>query len=258
MSKLQIRQRTNKIMGGDKQRIDESARISIVMLTHNDRERTRRCLVSVLKVLPHALFEELVILDNASSDGTQEYVQSLAGTDKVRVLTSDCNLGVALGRQRLFALARAAIVASLDSDVEFRGLGFFHKARSLLAADPRIGICGASGYWVGFRDGCLELYRPDRDGEVDCVSGFCQVFPRHLLKQVSIDPDFSPFWCEDTDFCFQAKARGFRIYRLEPAPDLEHHYRSLASRREDPRKARHEALLVRKWAGRISLLGEAP
>lgn len=228
------------------------------MLTHNDYQETRRCLESVLAVLPEPLFEELVILDNASSDETRAYVLSLAGMDKVRVDCSDRNLGVALGRHRLFAMARGTIVASLDSDVEIDGTDFFRDARALLARDPRIGICGASGYRVHFGNGQLGLEPYGRDGLVDCVSGFCQIFPRELLQRVRIDPAFSPFWCEDTDFCFQARSLGLRIHRLGPEPGLRHRYRSIETRREDPRKARHEALLVRKWAGRIDLIGEAP
>jgi O-antigen biosynthesis protein len=245
-------------MAPHSRRIDNTARISIVMLTHNDRERTRRCIDMMLEALPDALFEELLILDNASTDGTREYVRSLADIEKVQVLTSDVNLGVAQGRRRLFARARGEIVASLDSDVEIRGSGYLRKARALLAADPRIGICGASGYRVHFTGGRLGLVPHERDGDVDCVSGFCQVFPRHLLQQIGIDTDFSPFWCEDTDFCFQAKAQGWRIRRLGPGADLAHRYRSLETRCEDPRKAEHEAMLVRKWAGRVHLLGERP
>jgi GT2 family glycosyltransferase len=237
------------------QKIDAGAGISVVMLTHNDLGRTRRCLGTILAVLPDALFVELLILDNASTDGTREYVLSLAGTGKVRVLTSPGNLGVAAGRQRLFSEARGAIIASLDSDVEIRGPGFFLRARALLAADPAVGICGASGYLVRFSEGRLGLVPWEREGRVDCVSGFCQVFPRHLLQHIRLDEDFSPFWCEDTDFCFQAKTLGWHIHRLDPEPYLTHTYRSIDSRPRDPLKAEHEALLVRKWAGRVPLIG---
>jgi GT2 family glycosyltransferase len=239
-------------------KLGQDARISVVMLTHNDHHGARRCLESMLAVLPDAMFEELILLDNASTDETRELVLSLDGVDKVRVIRSDSNLGVARGRNRLFALARGAIVASLDSDVEIAGTGFFRDARALLVRDPRVGICGASGYRVHFSGGQLHLKPYTRDGSVDCVSGFCQVFPRQLLQQVQIDTAFSPFWCEDTDFCFQAKARGFRIHRLAPEPGLRHRYRSIDTRADDPRKARHEALLVRKWSGRIRLIGERP
>jgi GT2 family glycosyltransferase len=247
---------TLKHLSPHRQKIDGSARISIVTLTHNDLERTRRCLSTLLEVLPDALFEELLILDNASSDGTREYVLSLAAVEKVRVLTSDSNLGVALGRQRLFAEARSAIIASLDSDVAIRGAEYFYRARGLLAANPAIGICGASGYLVHFFGDRLGLIPYEREGSVDCVSGFCQIFPRRLLQYVHLDEAFSPFWCEDTDFCFQAKAKGYRIYRLDPAQRLEHNYRSLVTRCQDPRKAKHEGMLVRKWARRVKLLGE--
>ncbi|MEE4280268.1 MAG: glycosyltransferase [Halieaceae bacterium] len=238
--------------------LDVDARLSVVMLTHNALETTRTCLGSILAILPEPMFEELLILDNASSDGTREYILSLAGIDKVRVICSDQNLGVARGRDRLFALARGPLIASLDSDVMLKGSGFLRAARALLVGDPDIGICGASGYRVHFSGGQLHLKPYTKEGAVDCVSGFCQIFPRQLLERIRIDTRFSPFWCEDTDFCFQARAQGFGIHRLEPEPGLHHCYRSIDARRDDPRKAHHEAMLVRKWSGRVALLGDAP
>lgn len=234
----------------------EGARVSIVILTYNDLECMTRYLGTVLDILPDPLIEELLILDNASTDGTREYLMSLADRDKVHVHMSDSNLGVALGRARLFSMARGDIVASLDSDVELRGAAYLHRAARLLLANPGIGVCGASGYLVSFDRDRFGLIPCDQDRTVDCVSGFCQIFPRYLLGQVAIDAEFSPFWCEDTDFCFQAKARGFQIYRLGSGSDLYHRYRSIDVRRHDPRKDLHEARLVRKWKGQLDLLGE--
>jgi len=230
--------------------------VSIVMLTHDDRQRTERCLATVLDVLDDVLIEELLILDNGSTDGTRELVLSLSGHEKVRILTSERNLGVAAGRKLLFSAAEGSVIASLDSDVELRGLGYLRRICTLLAEDSGIGICGASGYLVHFDGGLLGLIPCGRDREVDCVSGFCQVFPRKLLDRVAIDCDFSPFWCEDTDFCFQIKALGLRVHRLDPGDGLMHRYRSIEARRDDPRKAEHEAKLVGKWNGRVNLLGQ--
>lgn len=238
--------------------LDNNARISLVMLTHNELSETKKCLDSVLAMLPDPLFAELIILDNGSLEATREYISSLSGYAKVRVSCSIENLGVALGRQWLFAEAQGDIVASLDSDVAIEGTVFFHKVRELLTGNPRVGICGISGYRVHFVSGQLGLEPVERDGFVDCVSGFCQVFPRELLRHVHIDTAFSPFWCEDTDFCFQAKSLGYRVYRLSPELGLRHHYRSANVRVGDPRKLAHEALLVQKWSGRINLMGERP
>jgi glycosyltransferase involved in cell wall biosynthesis len=238
--------------------IDDKARISVVILTHNDGDRSRACLQKILDQLDDPLFAELIILDNASTDGTREYVLSLAGNDKVRTLTSERNLGVALGRQRLFGLARGDILASLDSDVEIHGTGYFRQARTLLARNPRVGVCGANGYLVHFHDGKLGLEPFDGEGPVDCVSGFCQIFPRKLLEEVQIDPLFSPFWCEDTDFCFQAKALGLAVHRIDPGTRLLHRYRSIETRKHDPRKAQHEGMLVSKWTRRVKLIGHGP
>jgi GT2 family glycosyltransferase len=229
--------------------------ISIVMLTHNDMGVIARTLERFLPLVEGELFCEMLILDNGSSDGTSEYLQSVKSSSKVRVIPSAVNLGVAKGRQALFAAAKGDLIASLDSDVSVNGAGWFLRAKEALNKNPRIGICGCSGYLVRLGVNGLFLRPWNYDSRVDCVSGFCQFFPKKLLETVKISDEFSPFWCEDTDFCFQAIQNGYEIRHISGNCELDHTYHSIVSRRDDPRKQRHEALLAHKWKDRIPLIG---
>ena len=60
--------------------------ISIVMLTHNDMGVIARTLERFLPLVEGELFCEMLILDNGSSDGTSEYLQSVKSSSKVRVI----------------------------------------------------------------------------------------------------------------------------------------------------------------------------
>lgn len=232
----------------------QSQKISVVMLTYNDMGQMGRSLERFLSLVEDELFCELLILDNGSSDGTDEYLKSLTSS-KVRVILSPVNLGVAKGRQTLFAAAEGDLIASLDSDVVVNGPGWFLRAKEALANNPKIGICGYSGYLARLGEGRLFLRPWNHDGRVDCVSGCCQFFPKTLLETVGLSEEFSPFWCEDTDFCFQALHNGYQVWQVSGRGELEHTYHSITSRSGDPRKERHEALLASKWRGRVSLLG---
>lgn len=229
--------------------------ISIAMLTYNDMSHIKISISRILDVLKDDLFEELLILDNGSSDGTREILESLENIDKIRVIFSCTNLGVAGGRRRLFHEAKGDIIASLDSDVEICGAGYFKRAQRLLTKNWRIAICGASGYRVNIKNSNLYLKPCIKNQRVDCVSGFCQIFRREILNEIQVSEEFSPFWCEDTDFCFQALEKGYSIRRLDGSSDLIHTYKSIVKRKNDPLKTKHEQLLAWKWEGRIKLLG---
>lgn len=227
------------------------------MLTHNDLGNTKDGISKLLLILDEDLLEELLILDNGSTDGTREFLESLQCIGKVRLIFSDTNLGVASGRHHLFRQAQGDIIASLDNDVQVNGLDYFRRARDLLYQNRRVAICGASGYRVKLVNGRLRLKASNKNRNVDCISGFCQIFRKEILSEIQMSMEFSPFWCEDTDFCFQAIAKGYTVRHLDAGLDLKHTYRSIQIRHNDPLKVQHEQLLANKWKGRISLLGES-
>jgi GT2 family glycosyltransferase len=233
--------------------------VTIVMLTYNDMAGIAHRLERLLSLVEDDLFCELIILDNGSSDGTGEYLQSVQSSSKsspkFKVILSDTNLGVAKGRHVLFAAAKGDFIASLDSDVVINGTGWFLRAKEAFSRNARTGVCGCSGYLAKLGGDRLFLTPWNYGTRVDCVSGFCQFFPKKMLETVAISEEFSPFWCEDTDFCFQAIQSGYQVRQISGNGELEHTYNSITSRCGDPRKQRHEAILALKWKDRIPLIG---
>jgi glycosyltransferase involved in cell wall biosynthesis len=60
---------------------------------------------------------ELLVIDDASTDGTGHLLSSLAAQDtRIRVLRHESNLGPAVARNRGIELARGRLIAFLDSD----------------------------------------------------------------------------------------------------------------------------------------------
>ncbi len=83
---------------------------------------------------------ELIVVDDASTDGTRAYLGSLADP-RIHVLLCEINLGPSGARNRGLEAARAGVVAFLDSDDRYRPRRLSVPLAAL--ADPGI-VCALS------------------------------------------------------------------------------------------------------------------
>ncbi|HWM34294.1 MAG TPA: glycosyltransferase family 2 protein [Pseudolysinimonas sp.] len=88
-------------------------RLSVLIPARNASGTIVAALRSTLRALPGDA--EVLVLDDASSDGTGELVGGL-GDPRIRLITAGDNLGVARGLQQLLGEARGEVVARMDAD----------------------------------------------------------------------------------------------------------------------------------------------
>ena len=88
--------------------------IAIVVLTHNRLHLVSKCVENVLLRTSDAT-SEIIIWDNASTDGTAEYLASLEDP-RIRVIRSEKNIGQN-GYARAFRQSTAPYLIELDDDV---------------------------------------------------------------------------------------------------------------------------------------------
>jgi len=193
--------------------------VSILMLTHNRLESTIRCLDS----LDHTLRGhnvELMVLDNASTDGTEGFVADLPIVMRSRIPVTvrleDANLGVAQGRQVLAAAADGDIFLFLDSDVVVADVMETNWLKQLLAAfeDETVGVVGTAGSMVMFAtsaDAQETVFVPAEVGRCDVVSGWCMAVRASLFQHVAFDTEYGPFFEEDSDLCLQVRELGYDV-----------------------------------------------
>ena len=110
--------------------------ISVVLATYNRAACLPRAIASVL-AQDGARFE-LIVVDDASTDGTRTYLASLADP-RIRVVHAERNLGPSGARNLGLAAARADIVAFLDSDDAYRP-GRLAVPLACFAAEPDL-VC---------------------------------------------------------------------------------------------------------------------
>ena len=96
--------------------------LSIILLTYNNLNSTRKCIESLYK---HTTNFNLIIVDNASTDGTIEYLKNIRKKNKNIVLSfQKKNLGIVKGRNHAYKkisyylFPSAEYIFFLDNDQE--------------------------------------------------------------------------------------------------------------------------------------------
>ncbi len=85
---------------------------SIIILTYNELELTKKCLASIERYTDKDKIE-LIIVDNGSSDGTREYISNLPD---VKVILNEKNLGFAKGCNQGIEAAGGENLLFLNND----------------------------------------------------------------------------------------------------------------------------------------------
>jgi len=112
-------------------------RITVVVITHNRRDELLHTLDQLAR-LPER--PPIIVVDNASQDGTGEAVHSRY--PDVRLIEAPTNLG-AVGRNTGTRLARTPYVAFCDDDTWWEP-GALARAADLLDAHPRLAVVTAT------------------------------------------------------------------------------------------------------------------
>ncbi len=203
-------------------------RVSFVILSYNTLEYTRQCIESIREHCPAGSYE-IVVVDNASSDGSREWLEKQK--DLVLVL-SDVNLGFPAGCNAGIRAARFANdIFLLNNDVVMMPNALF-TARLGLYSDEAVGCVGCMqnenlpGADVFLRQASGQNI-PRRNALEDKIflSGFAMLIRREALDLCGLlDERFSPGNYEDTDLSLRLVQAGYRNVLCHNS--LLYHYKS--------------------------------
>ena len=120
---------------------------SLCVLSFNRRKYLERSLKSLWANTRYPY--ELIILDDGSSQReVQEYIFELVRKKKVStvLMNTDHNMGIGIGVNRGFQIARGDYLWKLDADLEYKP-GWLGHCVELLEKYPQIGCMGLFKYW---------------------------------------------------------------------------------------------------------------
>jgi N-acetylglucosaminyl-diphospho-decaprenol L-rhamnosyltransferase len=250
--------------------------LSYCVVNTDGRDDLLACLEAVERTRPVDLECEVLVLDNASRDGSAEAVRTRGGD--VRLIALERRAGKAANDSALLREARGRYCLLLNEDSELRP----GAAAALVAAledDPRAGAAGAqlldsSGRptpcaWrfpgVGTAlAGALFLHRlltvqsgGSETRAVDWAQSSALLVRREAAEQVDyLDPDFFVYY-DECDFCKRLAGAGWRTLFVPAAEAVHHDQLSTDLGARLPRIVefhRNRDLYMRKHHGRAAAL----
>ncbi|MGI8422722.1 MAG: glycosyltransferase family 2 protein [Chloroflexota bacterium] len=232
--------------------------VSIVVVTWNGLAHLERCLPAALaQHLDGRDTLELIVVDNASADGTPDYLQGLAKRDtRVRLLRNDYNLGFAGPNNQGIEFARGEFVATLNNDAPPEP-AWLAALLDTARTDARIGSVASRMVFAHAPDvvqsAGIAIDRAaiawDRDvgrPVAHCDRGVTEVFGasagaalyrRTMLRELGgFDSRFF-LYLEDVDLAWRARLAGWRAVHAPRA--VVRHAHSASAKEGSPLKNWH-------------------
>lgn len=226
--------------------------ISVVIVNFNAGpglvESTRAAIVDA---------HEVIVVDNASSDGSLELLESVFGGDpKMRIVRSPSNQGFAKACNHGVAMASSEFVFFLNPDCELEK-GAMACLLEAILADAEVGMVGglllnpdgseqAGGRraiptpWRSFvrAFGLAQFSKrwpklffdfylhkeplPKSSIEVEAISGACMLVRREAMQEIGLLDEKYFMHCEDLDWCIRFRRGEWKILFVPGARMLHH------------------------------------
>ena len=220
--------------------------LCIVIVSFNARGELERCLASLHAPAP-ALVHEIVVVDNASTDGS---AASARRWPDVRVIESAANIGFARANNIGIRAGAAPFLLLLNPDTIVPA-GAVDRLVDYLVAHPDAAVVGprlvdsegraelSFGRMIGpvnewrqkrlvvgnaradLRASAIVDQMTRREQTPDWVSGACLLVRRADAEAVGLFDERFELYTEDVDFCASIRRRG-RLVRFTPDVEIVH------------------------------------
>lgn len=241
------------------------ATVDVVLVCYNGAHTIADALDSVFalsEVQADPNFARVVVVDNASSDGSRALIRERYGA-RVQLIENDVNLGFGAACNRAFAATASPYVFLLNPDAQLKAAALAN-AVAFMIEHPRCGIagarvvnpdgtiqpsCGEFETWLGaflrssawgewppfqrFANGAgLRGFGYDRPARVDLVIGAAMLIRRALLAEIGGFDERFFLYQEEVDLAKRAAGAGWETWFV-PSSEAIHVGRASSSTRVD-------------------------
>ncbi len=243
---------------------------SIIIPLRDNLKFTEACLAS-LEETEGEISREIIVIDNASTDGTAEFLRRKSADGTVRVLRNDPPLPFAASCNRGARAARGEYLVFLNNDTEALP-GWLDAMMKCARSVPGAGAVGAKLIYpentvqhAGIAFYYSEKYRRvnpypifkefprnapavSKLREYQAVTGACLLTPKRVFDETGgFDERFINCF-EDVDYCLRLRENGYKVI-YTPEAELVHYESRTAGRNDHQVQAGIH--LQRKWAGKF-------
>jgi N-acetylglucosaminyl-diphospho-decaprenol L-rhamnosyltransferase len=207
------------------------ADLSVIIVSHNTRDLLADCLTTLTDSSAD-LELEIIVVDNASTDGTLEHIREYFPS--VHLIANNDNRGFAAANNLGIAAAGSPVVLLLNSDA-FVNASVLSECLALIERDARVGMVGVQllnpdgsvqaedgkfpSLWtdISISLGLDKLWkrpvqtRAPRVRPADWVQGACLFVRRDAIQDAgSLDESFF-MYSEEVDWCHRFWQRGWHV-----------------------------------------------
>lgn len=214
--------------------------ISIIIVNWNTRDLLQSCLESIYKTIRDISYE-VICVDNASRDGSTAMLQEKY--PEVRLIQNEENRGFGAANNQALRIMAGRYALLLNSDTALtenavRELFTFMEAHAdtAMACGQLLNADGSKQNSVANFPNLLTLltntslleylfpnrypskrYNHDQPIEVDSCIGACFLVRKRAIEDVGMLDERYFFFFEETDWAYQMKKDGWRVYHVPTA-----------------------------------------
>lgn len=250
--------------------------LSIIILSYNTQEILINCLKSIFSEKVNLKFE-VIVVDNASSDGSVEAVKQKF--PNVILIKNQENLGYAKGNNQGFKKSKGKYVLFLNSDTLVKGqalkilVDYLESCPNVQAVGPKLlnkdgTIQSSVGYFpslsVVFNMLFLEHFGGgksvrtffDWEKEADWLMGAALLVRREIFEKIRGFDEQIFMYYDEVEFCFRLKKEGYKIFYYPRAEIIHLWQKSSISGREGPILANYRSLIYfyKKHKSKLDLI----